>query len=439
MSTKLFMSKNSEKSSAVDLIGVGIGPFNLSLAALAKDSGKVQSHFFDANDAFRWHPGMLLPTATMQTYVLQDLVTTVAPRSEFSFINYLVEQKKIYRFLATEQLIISRDEFSDYLQWACDRIDNLHFSQPVDAIDFDDATEEFVVHTPQGDHRARNICLGTGHAPWVPKSARAALGKQCFHAAEIELREHDFTGKRVMIVGGGQSGADIVLNALDGHWGEFAELSWLSRRPNFQPLDESIFTNEYFTPEYVDYFYTLPEEIREREIQTQKLPSDGISYHTLEAIYKQLYHKFDVLHQPRNVRLFPHRALDAIRQQADDSYRIQALHGLENVEEHFDADVVILATGYRPALPDYLAPLLDRIPYDREQHLPLRPNFNLQWEGPANNRIYAVNAGIHSHGSAEGQLTLTAWRSAKILNHLLGEAHYDLSPGPSLVQWWSGN
>lgn len=64
---------------------------------------------------------MLLPTATMQTYVLQDLVTTVSPRSEFSFINYLVERKKIYRFLATEQLIISRDEFSDYLRWACER------------------------------------------------------------------------------------------------------------------------------------------------------------------------------------------------------------------------------------------------------------------------------------------------------------------------------
>lgn len=437
MSTKPFISKSSMNNAAVDLIGIGIGPFNLSLAALAKDSGKVRSQFFDGNDAFRWHPGMLLPTATMQTYVLQDLVTTVAPRSEFSFINYLVEQKKIYRFLATEQLIISRDEFSDYLQWACERLNSLHFSQPVDAIDFDDTKEEFVVHTPKGEHRARNICLGTGHAPWVPKNARSAIGKHCFHAAEVELHEHDFTGKRLMIVGGGQSGADIVLNALDGHWGEFAELSWLSRRPNFQPLDESIFTNEYFTPEYVDYFYTLPEDIREREIRTQKLPSDGISYHTLEAIYKQLYHQFDVLHQPRNVRLLPHRALDAIYQQADGSYRLQALHGLENVEEHFHADVVILATGYRPALPDYLAPLLDRIPYDQEQHLPLRPNFNLNWQGPANNRIYAVNAGIHSHGSAEGQLTLTAWRSAKILNHLLGEAHYDIGPGPSLVQWWS--
>jgi len=189
-----------------DLIGIGIGPFNLSLAAMAKDTEKLNAAFFDANPEFSWHPGMLLPTATMQTYVLQDLVTTVAPRSEFSFINYLVDQKKIYRFLATEQLIISRDEFSDYLRWACDRIAGLHFSEPVERIDFDDKRQEFIVQSEKGEHRARNICLGTGHAPWIPKPARAALGDNCFHAAEIELREPDFTGKRVVVVGGGQSG-----------------------------------------------------------------------------------------------------------------------------------------------------------------------------------------------------------------------------------------
>lgn len=422
----------------LDLIGVGIGPFNLSLAAMAKDSGLIRSAFFDANSEFGWHPGMLLPTATMQTYVLQDLVTTVSPRSEFSFINYLVERKKIYRFLATEQLIISRDEFSDYLRWACDKMPNLHFSHPVEQIDFNDSEGCFEVQTSQGKFQSQHICLGTGHAPWVPKAAQSALGKNCFHAAEIALLEPDFTGKRVIIVGGGQSGADVMLNTLDGHWGEPANLGWLSRRPNFQPLDESIFTNEYFTPEYVNYFYTLPEEVRQQEIRTQKLPSDGISYHTLEKIYQHLYHKFDVLQQPRNVSLLPHRALKSVIRRAEDRFELKAEHGLSQCDEHFEADIVILATGYRPGLPEYLKPLLERIPYDGEQHLPLEANFNLRWNGPDTHRIYAVNAGIHSHGSAEGQLTLTAWRSAKIINHLLGKAHYDISPSQSLVQWWPG-
>ncbi|MGP2731099.1 lysine 6-monooxygenase, partial [Serratia marcescens] len=44
---------------------------------------------------------------------------------------------------------------------------------------------------------------------------------------------------------------------------------------------------------------------------------------------------------------------------------------------------------------------------------------------------------IHSHGSAEGGLSLMAWRSARILNHLLGKPCFDLAPNASMIQWWS--
>ncbi|MEX0634547.1 SidA/IucD/PvdA family monooxygenase [Serratia ureilytica] len=35
---------------------------------------------------------------------------------------------------------------------------------------------------------AKNICLGTGHTPWLPKAFYPALGENCMHAAEIALR-----------------------------------------------------------------------------------------------------------------------------------------------------------------------------------------------------------------------------------------------------------
>lgn len=196
------------------------------------------------------------------------------------------------------------------------------------------------------------------------------------------------------------------------------------------------FTNEYFTPEYVDYFYTLPAEIRAREIKTQKLPADGISNHTLRTLYRELYMRFDVMRQTRNVRLLPHRTLLTV-ESMDEAFHLRTLHGLENRRESFRADIVILATGYRASLPAYLKPLVPRIPLDSKQHLPLLPNFNLEWLGPEQNRIYAVNAGIHSHGSAEGGLSLMAWRSARILNHLLGKPYFDLAPNASMIQWWS--
>ncbi|TLI30947.1 hypothetical protein EWT52_07905 [Escherichia coli O25b:H4] len=46
-------------------------------------------------------------------------------------------------------------------------------------------------------------------------------------------------GKRITVVGGGQSGADLFLNALRGEWGEAAEINWVSRRNNFNALDEA--------------------------------------------------------------------------------------------------------------------------------------------------------------------------------------------------------
>ena len=40
-----------------DVVGVGIGPFNLGLAALLDAVGDVDALFLDAKPQFAWHPG----------------------------------------------------------------------------------------------------------------------------------------------------------------------------------------------------------------------------------------------------------------------------------------------------------------------------------------------------------------------------------------------
>ncbi|MEI7352146.1 SidA/IucD/PvdA family monooxygenase, partial [Pectobacterium parmentieri] len=96
-------------TNTVDFIGVGIGPFNLSIAALAHEAEGFSSRFFDGRTQFAWHPGMLVPDCHMQTMFLKDLVSAVAPTSPYSFVNYLVKRKKFYRFLTTELRTVSRD------------------------------------------------------------------------------------------------------------------------------------------------------------------------------------------------------------------------------------------------------------------------------------------------------------------------------------------
>ena len=50
---------------SVDFIGVGTGPFNLSIAALSHQIEELNCLFFDEHPHFSWHPGMLVPDCHM--------------------------------------------------------------------------------------------------------------------------------------------------------------------------------------------------------------------------------------------------------------------------------------------------------------------------------------------------------------------------------------
>src|SRR3546814_14547175 len=55
-----------------DLFGVGIGPFNLSLAALADGVPELRCLFVDQRAGFAWHPGLLLDGAMLQVSFLRS-------------------------------------------------------------------------------------------------------------------------------------------------------------------------------------------------------------------------------------------------------------------------------------------------------------------------------------------------------------------------------
>ncbi len=79
-----------KESTIYNLIGIGIGPFNLGLAALLQPVNELSSIFFDSVSEFNWHPGLMLDSATLQNpFMGTDLVTMADPKSRFSFLNYL--------------------------------------------------------------------------------------------------------------------------------------------------------------------------------------------------------------------------------------------------------------------------------------------------------------------------------------------------------------
>jgi lysine N6-hydroxylase len=404
----------------LDAVGVGAGPFNLSLAALLGPT-RFNARFFERNADFEWHPGLLFPEATIQVSFLKDLVTLVDPTSQYSFLAFLRAHKRLYRFI-NRSGNVSRKEFNQYLQWAARRLPNVEFAAEVHQVAFDD--QDFSVEVGQRVVRTRNIVLGTGLVPNIPPWARSYVGDLVFHSNDFLLHPIDVTGRVVAVVGGGQSGAEVVWHLLLDLEHLPAQLVWISHRPNFLPLDESPFTNELFNPVYSDYFFTLSREQRGILLDEQKLASDGVSQGLLQRIYDRLYDLEFLETAGRRVRFLPaHEVVDMRHTPGGCDLALRDRWGESRTVR---ANVIVLGTGSGYALPEAMQPLANRLSWNRDG-FPVRADFSVEWDGPADLRIYAQDAARHMRGVADPNLSLMAWRSAIIVNSLLGRQIYDVS------------
>ena len=97
-----------------DLVGIGIGPFNLALAALAEPHAELSCLFLDERPEFSWHPGMMVDGATLQVPVLADLVSLVDPTNRNSYLAWLRDRDRLFGFYFSEAWHVPRAEYDAY-------------------------------------------------------------------------------------------------------------------------------------------------------------------------------------------------------------------------------------------------------------------------------------------------------------------------------------
>src|SRR5680860_1805520 len=124
----------------IDLIGIGAGPANLSLAALltiARERGlsSLSSIFLERNPAIFWHSQQMFPGTLMQTEFYRDLVTPIDPTSRFSFLNYLKSNARLEQFFCSSTICPTRQEFEDYFNWVATQIADIVFAVNVNSVD----------------------------------------------------------------------------------------------------------------------------------------------------------------------------------------------------------------------------------------------------------------------------------------------------------------
>lgn len=412
-----------------DYIGIGIGPSNLSVCALSK-SLNFSFCCFDKNPYFQWHSGALLPGSRMQTNFLKDLVTPVDPSNPYSILSYLVEKKRFYQLINLDTDRLFRKEFSDYLEWVSTSLPNMHYSTEVKSIHFH--KDKFLVETSSHDYyEAKNIVMGSGLTPYVPAFTKKYHTNTLYHSSEFLEKYVERNEKCIAIIGGGQSGAEIMHYILNQNILP-KNIYWISRRNYYLPLDESPFANEIFTPEYVQYFLCLNSKQKKTTVNEQKFFSDGISGDTLTAIYQKLYH-LKYLENYSGAHLHHGTSLRGI-QYRQGHYKLLISSVSSHLEEIL-VDEVILATGYKFNLPGYLSPLLPKLELLESGGCKTDKDFSIVWNGPKMNKIYLQNGFRYDRGIAEPNLSLLAWRSATIVNSMLPRPHYDVSCYNSLFNW----
>ncbi|RZM24178.1 MAG: hypothetical protein EOO88_23720 [Pedobacter sp.] len=155
-----------------DFAGIGIGPFNLGLAALTATVPGLQGVFFDTKPQFSWHPGMLLDFSKMQVPFMADLVTGVDPTSSFSYLAYLKKHNRLYQFVILEDNYITRKEYAAYCSWVADQLPALRFGHTVLNVRYLPEQSIYALEVKAGEtlltYHARHLVIGIGSSPYTP-------------------------------------------------------------------------------------------------------------------------------------------------------------------------------------------------------------------------------------------------------------------------------
>ena len=452
------MSTDLGSSRVHDLLGVGIGPFNLGLACLAEPLG-LDAVFLDSRDGFAWHHGLMFDDATIQVPFLADLVTLADPTSPYSFLAYLKQVGRLYPFYIRENFQPLRAEYDAYCRWAAERVRGLRWGREVVDVRREDQGREgpgdddeapvyrVTALTREGTetYRARHLVLGIGTTPWSPIDTGLldGGGTVALHASDYLHRREDLLSLgSVTVVGSGQSAAEIYHDLLSAAAGDGPRVDWLTRSPRFFPMEYTKLTLEMTSPEYIDHFHDLPPDQRDRMLREQRSLYKGIDAELINQIHDLLYR--------RSVQgldtglLAAATALDGARREADPAtgtgpatasgaaLRLALRCTDTGSPWTHHTEGLVLATGYSPTPPRFLDGIADQIDRDDRGRYRVARDHTVD---RAHSFIHVQNAEEHTHGLTAPDLGMGAMRNSIILRGICGREVYPIESSIAFQQF----
>ncbi len=417
-----------------DFIGVGIGPFNLSLAALTDRTDALDALFFDETPRLQWHPGMLIEGTDLQVPFIADLVTFADPTSPYSFLNYLHKHGRMYSFFFFQKLEIPRPEYNDYLQWVANQLDGLYFGcRVVDVVDVEQDGErcyQVVVLDKETDEKqfyyAKHVVLGTGSKPLVLDNARDLPNEDVVHTSRyLYEKEQLLKSNHITVIGSGQSAAEIVTDLLHQQYEYDFYISWFTRSAGIFQLDTAKLPQEFFSPDYVNYFQSLSYEQRMNALPKLQTLQNGVDPSTLSEIYDLLY-QGTVGGKKKNVTIQPLTEVKGIERQRNRGYSLTCHQWQTGETFTHKTEKVVLATGYKPNIPDwFMERFEDNIVWEGEGHFQVSKDCQIAFQDDRPNQIFTTTNISHAHGTGANNLGLSVSRNVKMINYIAGRTVYE--------------
>ena len=421
-----------------DLIGVGAGPANLSLASLlttARERGltSITATFFECEATVFWHSLQMFPGSLMQTEFYRDLVTPIDPTSKFSFLNYLKAQARLDQFFCSSALYPTRREFEDYFRWVAGQIGEVLFGVDVNCVDYDAKKHLFVVDAEiHGRCMTKHIVFGCGARPKsgveVSRSGKIVDVSRLLAFTFPELLN------RILVVGGGQSAAECVNYLLDKFSERPLRIDWVTSETSFRALDTSNFSRETFSTAYAQMFSSLNSEARETINQEGKSVANGMPPLFAQTLYQRLYR---LRHFPPSDKACPAvhvqantEVVETREEAAGVSVTAQIVStGMTDVVVY---DCVILCTGLDDETildSSIIGPELRR----RLQKNQDRDGYAVTWDGPPDRMIFVQSQNKVTHGLGDSSFITAPGRNAAILNSIAGREIYKIDESDLLV------
>jgi lysine N6-hydroxylase len=406
------------------VIGIGIGPFNLGLAALIEPVEELSALFFDQSESFDWHPGLMLNNATLQVPFLGDLVTMADPTNKYSFLNYIKQSNRLYKFYIRENFFIYRREYNEYCKWVAAQLQNCKFSHKVVSIDHIDGVYKIMVINTRTcittTYHANKIVLGTGTSPHIPEFIDPEFPNIIHASKYLNFKSRIHKNASVTIIGSGQSAAEVFRDLLP-ETENGLQLKWFTRSSHFFPLDnKSKLTLELTSPEYVDHFHSLSPEKRQQLLARQHGLYKGIDQELINEIFDSLY-EMSLEDKPLNVELRSNLRLTSLNETSDGSYSMDFVH--TELDQPFEdqSDYLILATGYKYKEPAILSGIENNINRLENGLFNVHRNYTIDKNGTD---IFVQNAELHTHGLSTPDLGMGAYRNSIIINQLANREVY---------------